>query len=73
MKAPIILEGEAFPWDKPNPAGKVVDDDGEVNWRAASFADPGVMKCPKCAEYLWREGVRVRCPTCNNEFEVKSV
>lgn len=76
MKSPIILEGRAFPWDEPNPHGDVfgdvVDDAGEVNWAAAAFADPGVMSCPKCGEYLWAEGLRVRCPTCSAEWDTRN-
>jgi hypothetical protein len=69
VKHPIILDGPAFPWCEPNPAGPVIDADGEVNWMAAAFADPGVVKCPGCAEYLWNEGYRVRCPDCAAEFD----
>ena len=69
MKSPIILEGDPFPWDAPNPLGAIIDAAGKVNWMAAAFADPGVMSCPKCKEYLWNEGNRVRCPDCGHEFE----
>jgi hypothetical protein len=69
MKSPIILEGTAFPWNEPNPFGSPVDEDGQVNWRAAAFADPGVIKCPGCGEFLWNEGLRVRCPDCSAEFD----
>lgn len=69
MKSPIILEGKAFPWNEPNPAGEVVDANGEVNWMAAAFADPGCLKCPGCGVFLWNEGLRVRCPDCGAEFD----
>jgi hypothetical protein len=72
MKSPIILEGSPFPWNEPNPHGPVVDGNGEVNWAAAAFADPGVTTCPGCGEYLWNEGVRVRCPDCATEFETSN-
>lgn len=68
MKRPIILEGKGFPWDEPNPHGAVIDEDGEVNWAAAAFADPGVMKCPGCGEYLWQEGALVKCPDCGHQW-----
>jgi hypothetical protein len=69
IKRPIILDGEPFPWDEPNPMGEVVDDDGRVNWAAALWADPGTMRCPGCGVALWREGYRVRCPDCGHECE----
>lgn len=68
MKSPIIIEGKAFPWNEPNPHGEVIDEAGEVNWGAAFFADPGVMSCPGCHVYLWREGAHVRCPECGTEW-----
>lgn len=71
MKRPIILEGKPFDWDAGAESLKnAVSGDGEANWGAAAFADPGVMKCPGCQEYLWREGERVRCPHCSHEWEV---
>lgn len=72
MKSPIILKGEPFLWNEPNPHGETVDEDGEVNWAAAAFADPGVMGCPRCAVYLWNEGDFVRCPDCGHEFETNN-
>jgi ssDNA-binding Zn-finger/Zn-ribbon topoisomerase 1 len=69
MKSPILLEGPAFDWAEGEKHGaQAVDDDGNVNWMAAMFADPGCMKCPGCSEYLWREGYRVRCPDCGHEW-----
>jgi Zn finger protein HypA/HybF involved in hydrogenase expression len=71
MQRPIILEGKPFDWDE---GGKnmlnAVDKDGNVNWRAAMSADPGVMRCPSCDEYLWKEGKKVKCPKCSLIFEV---
>jgi len=68
---PIILSGPAFDWDEGAryQANAVVD--GEVNWRAAMFADPGVMKCPGCGEFLWREGHVVKCPHCSHEWDTR--
>lgn len=72
MKRPIILDGKAFPWGEPNPRGSVIDEDGDVNWGAAAWDDPGVMSCPKCKSYLWNEGMRVRCPDCGEEFDTEN-
>ena len=72
MRSPIILEGKAFPWDEPNPHGEVTDAEGNINWAAAAFADPGVLSCPGCKEYLWNEGFRVRCPGCGREFDTSN-
>ena len=72
MKSPIILLGNPFPWAEPNPHGSPVDERGEVNWAAASFADPGCIQCPKCTVYLWNEGFRVRCPDCGEEFDTNN-
>jgi ssDNA-binding Zn-finger/Zn-ribbon topoisomerase 1 len=69
MKRAIILKGKPFDWEE----GKknllnVVREDGSINWRAASKADPGVMHCPICQLYLWREGEKVKCPDCHSIF-----
>jgi len=69
MKSPIILKGKAFDWEAAAPkASNAVDDKGEVNWRNAMAADPGVMKCPNCGIFLWREGELVECPDCGEQF-----
>jgi hypothetical protein len=47
--------------------GGVVDEDGEVNWRAAHGADPGVCTCPNCKEYFWAWGRKHLC-TCGFEY-----
>ena len=45
MKSPIILKGEGFDWEDAKQHMKnAVDENGEVNWMAASFADPGVTE-----------------------------
>lgn len=70
MKRPIILEGEPFDWNAgAEAAGRIVNERGYINWKAAMAADPGVMRCPGCALWLWREGERVGCPECGEEFE----
>jgi hypothetical protein len=69
VKAPIILEGKPFDWESTNAHGPAVNAAGEVNWAAAAWGDPGVMKCPACGVYLWNEGTRVRCPDCSAEFD----
>jgi len=66
MERPIIHSGEPFDWDSPKP--DVVDDDGNVNWRAAMMADPGVMSCPACEAHLWAEGHEVECPHCGHRW-----
>jgi len=71
MKSPIILEGKPFNWEAGGEAmSQVVRDDGSVNWFAAAAADPGVISCPNCKEFLWREGHRVKCPDCGHEWTV---
>lgn len=71
MKSPIILQGQPFDWEA---AGKAmlnaVDETGQVNWTAALLADPGVMRCPDCDLWLWREGDEVECPDCHVVFDV---
>jgi Zn finger protein HypA/HybF involved in hydrogenase expression len=70
MKRPIILQGESFDWEKGQEyATHAVDEEGNVNWGAAMFADPGVMQCPACNAYLWKEGKRVCCPDCGHEWD----
>jgi hypothetical protein len=69
MKNVIILEGKSFDWEQGNKAAKhAVDDEGNVNWYAAFGADPGVMSCPKCGTYFWREGTLVKCTECGEEW-----
>ena len=65
MKQVKILEGPSFDWESGKEAmDHIVDDDGNINWRAAFYADPGIMSCPKCKEKYWREGNKVECTTC---------
>lgn len=46
--------------------------DGEVNWRAAFGADPGVCSCPNCHEYYWSWGRVVECLDCGFRFPTDS-
>jgi exosome complex RNA-binding protein Csl4 len=70
MKRPIIIAGRPFDWEEGERyRARVVAEDGSIDWMAAAFADPGVMKCPGCGEFLWNEGSRVRCPHCTHEWE----
>jgi len=72
MKRPIILQGEPFDWQAGGQAMEsAVGESGQVNWRAAAMADPGVMRCPDCNVWLWREGQKVECPHCHTTFDVK--
>ncbi len=70
MRTPKILTGAAFNWKEAEKyASAAVDPDGEPNWMAASFADPGVTKCPKCEAYYWMEGDTVECLDCGTQWE----
>ena len=70
MKRPIILSGNPFDWEQGQKAMlNAVDDKGEVDWRNAFAADPGVMRCPGCQIWLWNEGEEVECPDCHTVFE----
>jgi len=42
--------------------------EGEVNWRAAFGADPGVCSCPACHQRYWAWGTRQRCVLCAFEY-----
>lgn len=48
--------------------GGVSDRDGNVNWRAAFGADPGVCSCPACGRNHWAFGNRQRCTRCDFEY-----
>lgn len=72
IKDPIILEGPGFDWERGEEVSKhVINSEGNVNWKAASMADPGVMKCPSCGIYLWWEGDKVKCPDCGHIWRPK--
>ncbi len=71
IKRAVILEGHPFDWEEGARAAKhAIDDDGQVNWKAAFCADPGVVSCPACGVSHWREGTRVRCAMedCKHEW-----
>ncbi len=64
-----IIEGHPFDWEGAKEASDhVIDAHGEVNWKAASMADPGVTSCPDCGEYHWAEGVILECGACSSHF-----
>ncbi len=71
MKHGTPIHGPVFDWDMAKKAAEhVVGDDGEVNWRAAFAADPGVVRCLGCGEFLWDEAPLMRCEcgaTCGRE------
>ena len=48
--------------------GGLTDDDGEVNWRAAFGADPGICSCPNCHQAFWAWGRKVECTECHFQF-----
>ena len=67
MKNVKILEGPCFDWKSGIKAnGSLVDDNDNINWGAAFAVDPGVMSCPKCKEFYWREGTKVECTACGS-------
>lgn len=73
MRTPKILTGAAFDWkDAEKYANAAVDPEGEPNWMAASFADPGVTQCPKCEAYYWNEGDTVECLDCGTQWETSN-
>ena len=75
---PVVIDppGVSVPeeWNKcaefVEQCGGVTAPDGEVNWRAAFGADPGVCTCPACGVYYWSFGNRQRCAKCGFEFPV---
>lgn len=73
MRNPKILTGQSFDWqDGAKWTEKVVGANGEVNWRAASFADPGVTQCPECKAFYWNEGDTVECLDCGAQWETSN-
>lgn len=70
MREPILIEGKSFDWEEAKQyQDAAVDKDGNVNYFAAAFADPGVTKCPGCEEYYWRVGTLVKCHNCATEWK----
>jgi len=76
MMDPIVIDPPDFDqhaaWkechDAVEKCGGIQDADGEVNWRAAFSADPGVCSCPACGESYWCWGRRQRCRKCGFEY-----
>lgn len=76
IKEPIVLEPKGFDnaraWQECTgyvaKCGGIQHEGGEVNWRAAAGADPGIVSCPACGIHLWGWGVRLQCPDCSFEF-----
>ena len=68
MKHARLISGEyKNAWNE-EAMDNVVDAAGEVNWRAAFMADPGVKKCPKCGEFYWDEASVMECTECQTQF-----
>jgi hypothetical protein len=65
--ATLISEPYAGVWNE-TAMDNVVDAAGEVNWKAAFYADPGVKKCPGCDEYYWDEASVMECTVCKTNF-----
>ncbi len=69
MQRAKIVEGKPYDWDSGAEAMRnVVSADGQINYKAAMCADPGVTKCPKCETYYWAEGVKLQCLKCDEIF-----
>lgn len=45
-------------------SANIVHANGDVNWKAASCADPGVVGCPCCDTSHWNWGNVQRCTKC---------
>ena len=72
MKRAKILEGLPFDWESGKRASdNVVGSDGNINWGAAFFADPGVTICPRCSTHFWAEGIRLECTECGAKFNTR--
>ena len=67
MKSAIIHAGQSFDWE----AAEKFQRAAGSNMAAAFYADPGVMTCPGCGEYLWNEGDDVECPVCHRRWQPK--
>lgn len=73
---PIVIDPPNFDqksaWgecrDYVDKCGGVVNEAGEVNWRAAHAADPGICSCPACGEMYWCWGNVQRCRACTFEY-----
>jgi hypothetical protein len=68
MKHAKIISGALKDPFSEEAAANVIDDQGEVNWRAAMWADPGVKSCPKCKTHYWNEAAVMECTDCGAQF-----
>lgn len=75
MKDPIVIDPPGFDqsaaWkecsDEVDRCGGL-ERDGEVNWRAAFSADPGICSCPSCHTSFWAWGSVQKCTECGFEY-----
>jgi hypothetical protein len=73
---PIILEPHDLTpeqgWDEcksyVEKCGGLTHRGGDVNWRAAFGADPGICSCPVCQQQYWAWGTKQRCRQCGFEY-----
>lgn len=73
---PIVIDPPGFDpnagWkehsDYVEQCGGLTHEDGDVNWRAAFGADPGICSCPACHTMYWAFGRKQRCRACNFEY-----
>jgi Zn finger protein HypA/HybF involved in hydrogenase expression len=73
MKHAIVIGGSSFDWDHGKKAmDNVITKDGQVNWGAAMAADPGIIKCPKCGEYFWKEATLLKCTECGTLWNTET-
>lgn len=76
MRNPIVIEPEGFTQDAAwgecreyvDKCGGLTHEGGEINWRAAAGADPGICSCPACGEMFWCWGSKQRCAVCGFEY-----
>lgn len=76
MKEPIVIDPPNFniqaAWQEcreyVDKCGGMTHEDGDVNWRAAFGADPGVCSCPACHQMYWAWGKQQRCVDCGFEY-----
>jgi hypothetical protein len=76
LMEPIIVEPAGLTpeqgWDECHryveQCGGLTHEDGEVNWRAAFGADPGICSCPSCHQKYWSWGTVQRCRQCGFQY-----
>lgn len=72
MKEMINLEGPdlGFDWETAKQAQEALAESGGENIGAAMFADPGCIKCPGCAAFLWHTAYGFAgCPECGHTWD----